>query len=96
MKKRTRRTFSQEYKSEAVKMLKEGKLSVTKLGKQIGVPASSLCRWQATEELAVGQQKGSVESDVMGELSAMKKELVQVKMERDFLKKTAAFFARDH
>jgi transposase len=99
MAKRKRRSFTPEYKAEAVRLVREG----SKIGKSIGQIAreldlteTSLRQWFEREEKA-GEATGTTAplSD-RDELERLRKEVRFLRMERDILKKAAAFFAKEN
>ena len=74
-------------------MVKEEGLSQHKVAKLIGVNYQTLRNWvQKADAKNKHQQTYTVEQR---ELMALKKQLKEVKMERDFLKKTLVYFAKD-
>jgi transposase len=61
------------------------------IAEQLGVGKGTLCRWVAA---ARPGPRESLSEDERGELMRLRREILQVKMERDILKKATAFFAR--
>ena len=90
-----RRTFSEEFKREAVELTRQHGAMISQVGRDIGVSAALLGRWR--RELVSGKSKVFPGSGVPRdqELMALKRELARVKKERDFLRDAAAFFARE-
>ncbi len=91
-----RRKFSAEFKAEAVKLAKQPGISVTSVARDIGVHESILRRWMR-DVLSPVKPKQQV-SDVDGlaqEVSRLRKENAQLKMERDIIKKALGYFAKD-
>lgn len=89
-----RRKFSAEYKREAVAMLAAPGVAVSQIAAELGIGASVLGRWRRElrrepEQAFVGNGRSRDE-----ELSQVRRELVRVTKERDFLREAAAFFAR--
>lgn len=89
-----RRTYSEEFKREAVKLTRQPDATVAQVARDIGVSRSQLFRWRRELE---GEGKAFPGSGVARdqELLALKRELAEVKRERDFLCDAAAFFARE-
>jgi transposase len=90
--------YTREFRQEAVKLIIEEKLSFPEAGRRLSLAPSTLAYWvKAYKEGKLGEigktQKPLTE--VESELAWTKKELVEVKMERDILKKAAAYFARE-
>ena len=93
---RKRRRFSREFKLEGVRQLQQGRHLVD-VGRELGVDPTVLRRWQdqvvvdpATAFPGNGRQRSEE-----AELQRLRKEVAQLRLERDFLKKAAAFFARE-
>ena len=85
---RVRRTFTPQFKRDAVKLVNEGK-SVTEVARNLGVARSLLQRWR---DQAVGEGVDAMEAD---EIRRLRKQLRDVVEERDILKKALAYFADD-
>jgi len=93
---RTRRVFTPEFKREAVKLVTEGGHPTAHVARDLGLPPNLLRRWkqEGARELGTafpgkGRRKPHEE-----ELARLKRDLVRVTQERDFLKSVAAYFAR--
>lgn len=94
---KSRRQYSDEYKSEAVRLVNDSGKPVTQIARELGVNANVLHRWAREEREAnvAGKTRSSVKAE-QEELVRLRRELARVTQERDFLKRAAAFFARDH
>ena len=94
--KRTRLTFSQEFKIKAVELCKErGNLS--SVSRELGVKRDSLKRWKTEYEAGkynAPDVRTKTKSKEEEELMRLKKELYDVKMERDILKKAVGIFSK--
>lgn len=90
--------YTPEFRVEAVKLVETTGLSVAKAAKQLSIPKSSLDNWVRAArtgkltEVGKGQRPPS---ELELELARMRKELAEVKMERDLLKKFATYFAKE-
>ena len=85
--------YTPEFRAEAVKLVETEGLSVDAAAKRLLVPKSSLGNWvrasRAGKLVKVGQgQRVPAETEI--ELARLRKELAEVKLERDLLKKCAA------
>jgi transposase len=89
-----RRKYSQEYKQEAVQLVKQSAIPLTRVADNLGINANVLRRWQ--KELGQSGQHAFPGNGTPRdqELAQLKRELHQVKQERDFLKEAAAYFAK--
>lgn len=94
MSKRLRRTFSPEFKAEAVRLVQTSGKTVTAVARELGIPRTPLAAWIAAASPS-GLTAGKVAGDERAELERLRREVRTLRMERDFLKKTAAFFAKE-
>ena len=96
MKKRKRKNYTQEFKEEAIKLITEQGYSFAEAGRNLGVNPNLLSRWKRDIE---GGSNGDLSPanavSVQAELKRLRKENKQLKMEREILKKAAAFFAKE-
>ena len=92
MSNQTRRRFSDEFKEEAVKLITEQGYKVSDASRNLDINASMLRRWQ--RELS-SESDGSIDADEKAELQRLRKENKTLRMEREILKKAAAFFAKE-
>lgn len=91
-----RRSFTQEFKLEAVKLAKEPNQSISKVAENLGLSQSVLRKWLKQVETDGGSgPAGMLTSLERQEFSAQKKEIRQLRIEKEILKKAAAFFARE-
>ena len=92
-KKRTNRTYSPDFKKEAVALITEQGYSVAKAAESLGIRANLLYRWKDNEEaIASGSAPSSEER---AELIRLRKEVKELRMEKEILKKASAFFAKE-
>ena len=95
-KRRARRQFTDEFKASAVRLvLDEGK-TVAAAARDLGLTESSLRNW--VEQARADRTKGKtgLTTAEREELTWLRKDVRELRMERDVLKKAAAFFAKDH
>jgi transposase len=90
--------YTPEFRAEAVKLITEGGLSSSEASRRLSLPKSTLENWvraSKTGKLSdIGKSQRPL-TDVEMELAQVKRELVITKMERDLLKKAAAYFAKE-
>ena len=94
---RTRRTYTPEFKAEAVKLVTEKGYSVAEAARSLGVHETLLRSWKQAlldkaDQAFPGQGKLTPVEEELGRLRAENKRLLA---ERDILKKAAAFFAKE-
>lgn len=96
MTKKPRRLFTDEQKAEAVNIVKQSGKPVSQVAQEMGLTESALRKWVKQSQI---DQKPRIEGELTSteqqELAMLRRELKRVKMERDFLKKAATFFARE-
>lgn len=95
MDKKTRRKYSPEFKREAVELASRPGQTITGVAADLGIGAGLIQRWK--RELSEHGRQAFVGQGVARdeELMGLRRELSQVKKERDFLKSAAAYFARE-
>lgn len=91
-----RRQYTQEFKDSAVKLVTEQGYKLTEASRSLGINVSVLRRWknaaEAGEKIEVA---GQTQVDLRVELARLKKENHRLRLEREILKKAAAFFAKE-
>ena len=95
MSRRARRRFTAEQKAQAVRLVKEtGNLS--QVARDLDLTRTSLKSWVTQAEVDAGQgPEGALTTEEKAELRRLRREVKTLRMERDFLKKAAVFFAAD-
>ena len=92
-KKRQYKQYSKEYKEEAVALVREQGYSVPQAAKSLGVNVNLIYKWKdKIEEELEGK---SVSDDERAELKRLRKEVKELRMEKEILKKASAFFAKE-
>lgn len=86
----SRRTFTREFKQDAVQLLLDGH-SASSVAERLGVRTNLLYRWKAQFIQDAGPAASSLESRVR----ELESELRLVQRERDILKKALSIFGRD-
>lgn len=95
MPRRKRRRFTPEQKADAVRLAREVG-NVAKVARELDLTRSSLERWiQQAEIDEGGGSEGPLTTEEREELRRLRRQNRTLQMERDFLKKAAAFFAKD-
>ena len=96
MTKKPRRYFTDEQKAEAVNIVKQSGKPVSQVAREMGLTESALRKWVKQSQIdAQPRLEGELTSAEQQELVRLRRELKRVTMERDFLKKAAAFFAKE-
>lgn len=96
MSNKPRRQFTPEQKAEAVRIVLQSDKPISQIAREMGLTESALRNW--VKQAQVDQLKapnGPLTSEERQELAKLRREVKRLQMERDFLKKTAAFFAAE-
>jgi transposase len=94
--KRTRRSFSDEFKAGAVRLVLEEGKTVGAVARDLDLTESSLRKWVEQARADAGRRKpGALTTGEREELSRLRKENRILQEEREILKKAAAFFAKE-
>src|SRR6266540_2220644 len=87
-----RRQFSREFKEEAVRLLAESGRPLTHVARELALRPEQLREWRRQFGTRTPAAPASTEAE---ELRRLRRELELTRQERDFLKKAAAFFAKE-
>jgi transposase len=92
---RTRRRFTPEFKTEAVRLLEESGRPLQAVAEELGVHANQLRGWR-NERLAAGSAEALARQKAeAAELARLRRENRRLEQENEILKRAAAFFARE-
>ena len=94
---RSRRSFTKEFKVEAVRLITEGGQSISQVARNLGIRDTMLGRWKKDweQDCAVAfPGKGHLKPEEE-ELRRLRRDHERLRMERDILKKAAAIFSKD-
>ena len=92
------RSYTPEFREEAVKTVLAQGLSLEEASQRLAVPKGTLANWVAVAKRGApaGVAPGSrTVAELEAEVAKLRKDLAEVCMERDVLKKAAAYFARE-
>lgn len=89
-----KKQYTQEFKESAVKLITDQGYKVAEAARNLGVNAAVLGRWKREASSDNGQEVNNVK-ELQAELVRLRKENQRLKLEREILKKAAAFFARE-
>lgn len=93
MKKKERRTYTDEFKQEAVRLAQNSGKPKAQVARELGISDGMLHGWMAKHEQA--DPKGITLEAVSQENLRLARELKQAKLEIEILKKAAAYFAKE-
>ena len=92
-----RRSFTREFKLEAVKLIKERGVSVAQAARDLDVHGNMLRKWVRDFESDPQQAfpgQGQMKPEQL-EIERLRREVIKLKAERDILTKAAAYFAKE-
>jgi transposase len=96
--KTSKKTYTPELKEEAVKLVLAQGLSLEQAAVRLSIPKGTLANWvvAAKRGPAVSAAPGSRSvAELEAENAKLRRELAETKMERDIVKKAAAYFAQE-
>lgn len=93
---KNRRSFTPEYKDEAAKMVVELSRPVASVARELGLNEQTLRNWvNSYGEIHAGEEPPLTVSD-RARLRELEKENRELRLEKEFMGKAAAFFAREY
>lgn len=92
--KRTRRRFTDEFKRNAVELVRTTGRPIAQVADELGIYDSTLGNWVKADRIDRGERDG-LTSDERARLRELEAENAQLRMERDLLKRTTAFWVKE-
>jgi transposase len=90
---RKKNIYSPEFKTQAISLVREAKRPAAEVARELGINTNTLYNWLSSVSCSLPKKVANNES--ADEIKRLKKALVQAEMERDILKKAAAYFAKE-
>ena len=90
-----RRRFSPEYREQAAKMVIETARPTAQVARELGVSAQTLANWVAKYRPGRADDESALDLDERAQLEELKRQTRELRMENEFLKKCAAYFAQN-
>lgn len=91
---RARRSFTTEFKADAVAMVLDEDRKIVDVAEAINVGEGTLGNWVRLERIERGERAGLTRDD-RAELVELRKENARLRMERDLLKRATAFWVKE-
>ena len=90
-----RRKYTPQYRKDAARLVIDTGRTIAEVAREIGVGEQLLGRWVASERARMVDPPGALDVDERAELERLRRENAELRMDREFLKKAAAFFATE-
>jgi transposase len=91
---RPRRRFSAEFKRDAVELVRSTGRPIAEVADELGIYDSTLGNWVKQDRIDRGEREG-LSSDDRARLRELETENARLRMERDLLKRTVAFWVKE-
>lgn len=91
----SRHTFTKEFKAETIALVEQQGLSINRVAKDMGLTWSQVDSWVKQSSSDRGERPDILTSAEKEELRELRKKVRTLTMEREILKKAAAFFAKE-
>ncbi len=91
---RTRRRFSDEFKRDAVEIVRSSDQSIAEVARELGIHDTSLGSWVIQDQVNRGERQGVTSND-KARLAELERENARLRMERELLKRAVAFWVRE-
>ncbi len=92
---KTRRIFTREFKVEAVRLVTDGGMTISQVARDLEISQNLLSRWKVKFESDIDEAFPGKGNSSDEELQRLRREVKRLRMERDFLRKAAGYFARE-
>jgi transposase len=90
----TRRKFDEAFREGAVRIVVETGRPIAQVARELGINAGTLENWVAKDRRAKGGD-GRLSEDERAELQRLRREVAELTMERDVLKRSVALWVKD-
>ena len=91
---RSRRRFSDEFKRDAVEIVRSSDRSIAEVARELGIYDSSLGSWVRQDQVNRGEREG-VSSNDKDRLLELERENARLRIERELLKRAVAFWVKE-
>jgi transposase len=91
---RNRRQFTAEFKRDALELVRTSGRPIAQIARELGIYDSTLGSWVRQDRIDRGDQDG-LSTDDRARLRELERENTKLRMERDLLKRTVAFWVKE-
>ena len=96
MERRKRRAFTDEFKADAVRLCQKGDRTIGQVARDLDLTETALRKWVQRAEADVAPPNEALTTTERDELTELRRKVKRLEMEREILKKAAAFFAKEN
>ncbi len=93
---RPKKNFSPEFREEAVKMVIESSRPIARVARELGINEGTLGNWVGAYRRDHAGEEPPLTVSKRARLRELERETRELRMENEFLKKAAAYFATNH
>jgi transposase len=93
---RPKKSFSPEFREEAVKMVIETSRPIARVARELGINEGTLGNWVSVYRRDHAGEEPPLTVNERARLRELERETRELRMELEFLKKAAAYFATNH
>jgi transposase-like protein len=93
---RPKKNFTPEFREEAVKSVIETSRPIALVARELGLNAGTLSNWVSAYRRDHAGEEPALDVSERARLRELERETRELRMENEFLKKAAAYFAKDH
>jgi len=93
---RSKRVFSPEFREDAVKLVIDSSRPIAQVARELGIGEATLGNWVSKYRRDHAGEEAPLSVSDRARLREVERQLREVRMENEFLKKAASYFAQDH
>ena len=91
----SRRRFDRDFREGAVRIVRETGRPIAQVARELGINDGTLGNWCARDRRSRGVGQGALSEDERAELERLRRDVAELTMERDVLKRSVALWVKD-